>query len=202
VVVAEPLPEWLSVVREETERAGALLVIDEIKTAGRIALGGGTERYRIRPDLVVLGKAIANGFPLAVVGGRADIMAGVTHTWISSTLATEFVSLAAGRATLAVLERDNVPGRLGDTGRALLAGLGRLAEQTPEVIAEVVGIPQMCFCRFREEQQGPAVARAAARRGLLFKRSAYNFVSLAHGEGDIAASLAILAEAADEVARM
>ena len=202
VVVAEPLPEWLAVVREETERAGALLVIDEVKTAGRIALGGGTERYRIRPDLVVLGKAIANGFPLAVVGGRADIMAGVAHTWISSTLATEFVSLAAGRATLAVLERDDVPGRLGDTGRALLAGLGRLAEQTPEVIAEVVGIPQMCFCRFREDQQGPAVARAAAQRGLLFKRSAYNFVSLAHGEGDIAASLAILAEAADEVARM
>ncbi len=202
VVVAEPLPEWLSVVREETERAGALLVVDEVKTAGRIALGGGTERYRIRPDLVVLGKAIANGFPLAVVGGRADIMAGVAHTWISSTLATEFVSLAAARATLTVLERENVPRRLGETGQAFLAGLRRVAEQRPDVVAEVLGMPQMCFCRFRNEPQGPALARAAARRGLLFKRSAYNFVSLAHGPGDIALTVEILAEAADEVARM
>jgi glutamate-1-semialdehyde 2,1-aminomutase len=202
VVVAEPTPEWLSVVREETERAGALLVIDEVKTAGRIALGGGTERYRLRPDLVVLGKAIANGFPLAAVGGRADVMSGVAHTWISSTLATEFVSLAAARATLAVLERESVPRRLGEIGRSLLAGLRQLAGRRPEVIAEVAGIPQMCFCRFREEQQGPALARAAARRGLLFKRTAYNFVSLAHGDADIAASLEILAEAADEVAGM
>ena len=92
VVVAEPTMEWLQVVREETHRTGALLVVDEIKTACRLAVGGACERYRIRPDLVVMGKAIANGFPLALVGGRTDVMAGVSRTWISSTLATEFVS--------------------------------------------------------------------------------------------------------------
>ena len=54
------------------------------------------ERYGIRPDLVVIGKAIANGFPLAAVGGRADVMDAVSGTWISSTLATEF-GLARGR---------------------------------------------------------------------------------------------------------
>jgi glutamate-1-semialdehyde 2,1-aminomutase len=202
VVVAEPTPEWLVTVRDETERAGALLVLDEIKTAGRIALGGGVERYGVRADLVVLGKAIANGYPLAVVGGRADIMSGISHTWISSTLATEFVSLAAAKATLAVLERDRVPERLAEIGGRLLGGLTRLAERRPEVIAAVAGIPQMCFCRFREERQGPALARAAARRGLLFKRSAYDFVSLAHDEATIDTSLDVLDEAIAEVARM
>ena len=147
----------------------------------------------------MLGKTIGGGLPVAAIGGRADIMAGVAHTWISSTLATEFVSLAAARATLTVLRREDVPRRLGETGQALLAGLRRVAEQRPDVIAEVLGMPQLCFCRFRNEPQGPALARAAARRGLLFKRSAYNFVSLAHRPGDIALTVEILAEAADVI---
>jgi glutamate-1-semialdehyde 2,1-aminomutase len=202
IVVSEPTPEWLETVRSETERAGALLVLDEVKTAGRVALGGGAERYAIRPDLVVLGKAIANGFPLAVVGGRREVMAAVAHTWISSTLSTEGVALAAARATLQVLERDRVPEALERVGARLLAGLERLAERHPAVIGGVAGVPQMCFCRFQQERQAPALARAAARRGVLFKRSAYNFVSLAHDEGTIDQTLALLDEALDEVARI
>ena len=97
IIVREPDPEWLQVLREETQRIGALMIVDEIKTICRLAVGGACERYRIRPDLVVMGKALANGFPLAAVGGRAVVMAGVSRTWISSTLATEFVSLAAAQ---------------------------------------------------------------------------------------------------------
>jgi glutamate-1-semialdehyde 2,1-aminomutase len=202
VVVHEPSPEWIATVRGESERVGALLVLDEVKTAGRLALGGGIERYGIRADLGVLGKAIANGFPLAVVGGRREVMEAITHTWISSTLATEFVSLAAARATLTVLERDGVPERLARVGGRLLDGLNALAARRPEVFAEVAGVPQMCFCRFREERQGAALSRAAARRGVLFKRSAYDFVSLAHDDATIDATLAVLEEAAGDVARM
>ncbi|MGH7629050.1 MAG: aminotransferase class III-fold pyridoxal phosphate-dependent enzyme [Gemmatimonadales bacterium] len=201
VVVAEPTPEWLTAVRTETERAGALLVLDEVKTAGRLALGGGTERYGLRPDLAVLGKAIANGFPLAVVGGRREVMSAVAHTWISSTLSTEFVSLAAARATLAVLERERVPAQLGRLGARLLAGLEALAARHGEVVAGVAGVPQMCFWQFREERHARALARAAARRGVLFKRSAYDFVSLAHDEPTIDATLALLDDALHEVAR-
>jgi glutamate-1-semialdehyde 2,1-aminomutase len=202
IVVTEPTSDWLATVRDETERAGALLVLDEVKTAGRVALGGGTERYGIRADLVVLGKAIANGFPLAVVGGRRDVMSAVAHTWISSTLSTEFVSLAAARATLTVLERDQVPQRLAHAGGRLLTGLQSIAARYPGVIAGVAGVPQMCFWQFREERYAPALARAAARRGVLFKRSAYNFVSLAHDDPTIDASLALLEEAVSDISRM
>src|SRR6266571_9201947 len=69
LIVVEPTREWLDVLRTETTRVGAVLVFDEIKTAFRLAVGGAAERYAVRPDLVVLGKALANGFPLAVVGG-------------------------------------------------------------------------------------------------------------------------------------
>jgi len=182
------------VLREETTRAGAILIADEIKTIGRLAMGGGCERYDVRPDLVVMGKAIANGFPLAAVGGRADLMAGVTRTWISSTLATEFVSLAAARATLAVLQARRVPEQLGRVGAWLLDGFRGLAERHPRHLRGVGGVPEMCCLLFHDEATGARVAAESARRGLLFKRSPYNFVSMAHGEREIEQGIGVLGE--------
>jgi glutamate-1-semialdehyde aminotransferase len=183
------------VLREETTRAGALLVVDEIKTVCRLAVGGGTERFGIAPDLAVLGKAIANGFPLAVVGGRAAVMASIAHTWISSTLATEWVALAAARATLAEMVARDVPRHLSRVGGRLLAGLERLAVRHPAVVTGVGGLPEMCFLQFRDDTASRRLAAAAAHRGLLFKRSAYNFVSLAHDEAIIDSTLERLEEA-------
>jgi len=196
VVVTEPSREWLETLRTETERVGAVLVFDEIKTAFRLAIGGAVERYglKARPDLVVLGKALANGFPLAAVGGRADLMAGASRTWISSTLATEGVALAAARATLEVFERDDVCGHLHRVGTRLLHGLHGLQRRYPDTISGVGGIAEMCFLHYATEDLSRAVAIGAAKRGLLFKRTAYNFVSLAHDEATIDHTLEILDE--------
>ena len=194
VVVTEPSREWLEVLRAETERAGAVLVFDEIKTAFRLAVGGAAERYGVRPDLAVLGKALANGFPLAVVGGRADLMAGATRTWISSTLATEGVALAAARATLEVFEREDVCGHLHRVGTRLLHGLHELQRHHPTAITGVAGMAEMCFLHYATEELAWSVALGAAKRGLLFKRTAYNFVSLAHDEATVDRTLETLAE--------
>jgi glutamate-1-semialdehyde 2,1-aminomutase len=201
VVVAEPSAEWLSVLREETSRAGALLIVDEIKTACRLAVGGACERYGIRPDLVVMGKAIANGFPLAVVGGRTAVMAGVSRTWISSTLATEFVSLAAAKATLEAMVSARVPAHLQRVGSRLLAGLGALVEAHGDILTGVGGIAQMCFLQYADDAVSHSVTAACAQHGLLFKRSAYNFVSLAHTEALIDQSLQALGEALSTVGK-
>jgi glutamate-1-semialdehyde 2,1-aminomutase len=194
VVVAEPSREWLEVLRSETERAGAILVLDEIKTGFRLGLGGAVARYGVRPDLVVLGKGLANGFPLALVGGRAEVMAAATHTWISSTLATESVALAAALATVDVIEREDVPTHLHRVGTRLLHGLHRLQHEHPHVLPGVGGIAEMCFLHYLNEEVSRAVAAGCARRGLLFKRTAYNFVSLAHDEGMIDRTLETLEE--------
>ena len=194
VVVSEPTREWLDVLRAETQRVGAVLIFDEIKTAFRLAIGGAAERYGVQPDLAVLGKALANGFPLAVVGGRADLMAGATRTWISSTLATEGVALAAARATLDVFERQAVCDHLHRIGTRLLHGLHRLQRTHPDAIAGVAGMAEMCFLHYATEDLSRAVAVGCAKRGLLFKRTAYNFVSLAHDEGAVDRALDILDE--------
>jgi glutamate-1-semialdehyde 2,1-aminomutase len=195
VILGAPDPAWLAVLREETTRVGAMLIADEIKTICRVAVGGGCERWGVRPDLVVMGKAIANGFPLAAVGGRADVMAAVSRTWISSTLATEWVSLGAARATLGVVVAQDVPGHLGRIGARLFAGFGTLAERYPGLLRGVAGIPEMCCLQYHDDAAGAALAAAAARRGLLFKRGAYNFVSLAHDEAGVDRALEILDDA-------
>ena len=197
VVVSEPTREWLEILRAETQEAGAVLVFDEIKTAFRLAVGGATERYGVVPDLMVIGKALANGFPLAAVGGRADVMAGVNRTWISSTLATESVALAAALATLEVFEAEQVCAHLHRVGTDFLHGLHRLQHEHRHVLTGVGGVAEMCFLHFASEEVSRSVAAACARRGLLFKRSAYNFVSLAHGTAEIDTALGIL----DEVLR-
>jgi glutamate-1-semialdehyde aminotransferase len=199
VILEAPDPDWLAVLRDETLRAGAVLVADEIKTVCRLAVGGGCERYGIRPDLVVMGKAIANGLPLAVVGGRADIMDAVSRTWISSTLATEMVSLAAARATLGVMADAAVPAHLTRVGTRLLAGLETLAARHEGLISRAAGLPEMCFLEYRDEPLSGRVALACVERGVLFKRSAYNFVSLAHDEAAVDRALGVLEEALSSV---
>jgi len=201
VVVAEPSREWLETLREEATQAGAVLVFDEIKTAFRLAIGGATERYRVVPDLVVIGKALANGLPLAAVGGRADIMAAAARTWISSTLATESVSLAGAVATLDVFEREAVCAHLHRVGTGLLHGLHRLQHEHRDLVGGVAGVAEMCFLHYANEQVSRAVAAGCARRGVLFKRTAYNFVSLAHTETDVDRTLGVLDEVLKEVAR-
>lgn len=192
VIEAAPKPEWLRVIREETRRTGAVLIFDEIKTAFRVSLGGAAARWGGEPDLIVLGKAMANGFPLAAVGGRKEIMRETRNTWISSTMATEFISLAAARATLQVARFTALPARLAASGSLLYRGLERLAASFPERVVSVGGIPELCHLRFPDESASERVARACARRGLLFKRNAYNFVSLAHTETDIHEALGTL----------
>lgn len=199
VIEAEPSNEWLQVLREETRRVGALLVFDEIKTALRVAPGGAAERWGGEPDLVVLGKALANGFPLSAVGGREIIMRGVESTWISSTTATEFVSLAAARATLKVAAARVLHQYLRRVGTRWHEGLSGLAAKYSTMVRRVAGIPEMCHLRFADDRVSSGVAVACARNGLLFKRSAYNFVSLAHRNEDVDEALTILDQALAEV---
>lgn len=198
VVDAPPSPEWFRVLRQETEAVGALLILDEIKTVGRVAPGGAVERWGggVTPDLVVLGKAFANGFPLAAVGGRAEVMETVHRTWISSTLATESVSLAAALATLEVMEIDHVPAHLARIGGLLYAGFLDLAGRRPDLIENVPGIAEMCWVRWRNEGVSRRVTIEMARRGILLKRSAYNFVSLAHDSAQVERTLGALDEVA------
>jgi glutamate-1-semialdehyde 2,1-aminomutase len=205
-LVSEPVVEgapdlaWLRAVRAAATRVGAVLVFDEIKTGIRFGPGGAAARYGVQPDLVVLGKALGNGFPITAVLGPREMMQAATRSWISSTLATESVGLAAALAVLDVCETTDAVRRIAAGGERLLAGFQYLADAYPQVVTGVGGVAEFTFLRFRDAALGSWVAAAAAARGMLFRRAPYNFVSLAHDDATVTAALERLGDAVAEVA--
>ncbi len=197
IVVLEPVIErppsraWLEAARELCAARGAVLAFDEIKTAFRLGRGGAAERWGVHPDLAVLGKALANGFPLAAVVGRGALMAKAKETWISSTLATEYVALAAARAVLDVWDEVDVARHLGEIGRLLQEALRGEAGRGGY---EVLGMPEMLFLRFADAERERRFLAGCARRGVLLKRGAYDFPSLAHGRSEVHETLAAVRE--------
>jgi glutamate-1-semialdehyde 2,1-aminomutase len=196
VVERAPSAAWLAAARRLAgERS--VLIFDEIKTGFRLGPGGAAARWEVTPDLAVLGKALANGFPLAAVVGRGDLMERVRATWISSTLATEFVALAAAGAVLDVWSDTDVAGHLARTGRAIQDGLAALA--APGL--DLCGLPEMWFLRFGEVERERDFLLACVRKGVLLKRGGYNFPSLSHERGDVEETLSVVREVLAEARR-
>jgi len=107
--VVAPVSGFLQGLRDLTERAGALLIFDEVITGFRVAPGGAQELFGVRPDLTVLGKIIGGGLPVGAYGGRADLMDLVAPSgpvYQAGTLSGHPVVMAAGEATLAQLTPD------------------------------------------------------------------------------------------------
>src|SRR5262245_12396614 len=103
--VLPPRDGFLEAIRAACDRAGALLIFDEVMTGFRVARGGAQERYRVRPDLTTLGKVIGGGLPVGAYGGRADLMRRVAPegpVYQAGTLSGNPLAVEAGLATLRV----------------------------------------------------------------------------------------------------
>lgn len=102
-------PEFLQALREETRKAGALLIFDEVMSGFRVAKGGAQEVYGIDPDLTTLGKIIGGGLPVGAYGGKAEFMDAVIpcgKVFQAGTLSGNPLATAAGIATLTALDED------------------------------------------------------------------------------------------------
>lgn len=187
-IIIEPLVHevasvaWLETARRLAERTGAVLIFDEVKTAFRVLTGGVQALTGVTPDLTTLGKAMANGYPLAALVGRAAVMTHATKTWISSTAATESTGLAAAKAVLEWHERVDVPDRMAIAGGMMQEIIGTALTEAPWVGVRAEGPPMMWRLVGDTPEQLDALVAAAARGGVLLKRGAYQFGALAHDE--------------------
>ncbi len=103
--------EFIKMLREETEKSGALLILDEVISGFRVALKGAQSLYGIKPDITCLGKVIGGGFPLAAFGGRADVMnclAPLGSVYQAGTLSGNPIAVEAGLQALILCERAGV----------------------------------------------------------------------------------------------
>ena len=182
--VIERLPDeaWINRARSLCDAHGAVLIFDEIKTAFRLRTGGYQSVAGVTPDLAAIGKALANGFPLAAVVGRSGVMEAAARTWISSTLASETSALAAAAAVLDRHLRDDVCGALSRAGSAMQVAVERAIETSGFRRATVGGLDCMWLLRFDRDDEQSRFLELALHEGVIFKRGAYNFASLAHDD--------------------
>ena len=123
MVFDEPRDGFLHELKAACRRNGTLLVFDEMWTGFRFALGGAQERFGVQADLMCYSKAIANGMPLAVLAGRADVMRLCEKdVFFFTTFGGEALSLAAAKATIRELGDRRVPAYLERQGRVLRDG--------------------------------------------------------------------------------
>lgn len=121
-----PIPGFLECLREVCDRHASLLIFDEVMTGFRVALDGAQGLYGIRPDLTTLGKVIGGGLPVGAFGGRADIVDRIAPqgpVYQAGTLSGNPVAMAAGLATLEIVEQAGFHERLTDTTRQLVDGI-------------------------------------------------------------------------------
>jgi len=228
-VIVEPVPanaglllqrrELLENLAVRCRRHGALLIFDEVISGFRVAPGGAAELFGITPDLATFGKVIGGGMPVGAYGGRRDLMEHVAPlgpVYQAGTLSGNPVAMAAGLATLDVLEREDGWARLEALGAELDAGVRELIHrrEAPASFARLGSLFWLAmqpgetprrFDRVAPEAapRYAALHRALLGRGVYLAPSAYEvgFLSTAHTPADIALTVTALDEALAEVPR-
>ncbi len=206
-----PRPEFLTSLRDLTQQHGALLIFDEVITGFRHGLGGYQKIAGITPDLTTLGKAIANGYPLAALCGKAEYMdrcAPGGDVFFAGTFNAHPLSISAALSTVEILERPGSYAHLFGLGERMRRGLQTLVEQKG-IEAAVTGYGSVFVLYFmkppfesytdllrNDAAQFVAYRRALIERGVYelpinLKRS---HISLSHTEADIDYSLNMAAE--------
>jgi glutamate-1-semialdehyde 2,1-aminomutase len=202
-----PKSGFLAGIRELCTKHGCILIFDEVMTGFRVGLECAQGLYGIKPDLTTLGKVIGGGMPMAAFGGRRDIMqclAPVGAVYQAGTLSGNPVAVAAGLATLKLVQAQGFYEKLAASTRQLTDGLIAIAkkysvpfcaqsvggmfglyfrEKLPSSYAEVMDCDREAFNRF---------FHGMLQEGVYFAPSAFEagFVSAAHGDAEISSTLA------------
>ena len=202
-----PAAGFLQTLREECTRHGALLIFDEVMTGFRVARGGAQARFGVRPDLTTLGKVIGGGLPVGALGGRREIMqklAPLGPVYQAGTLSGNPIAVAAGLATLKIVQSEKFQESVERITQALVEGLAAQAKKaavtfSSQSIGSMFGIyfrnaPPRSFAEVMQcdRERFKRFFHAMLERGVYLAPSAYEagFVSAAHGDAEIEATLA------------
>lgn len=203
-----PLPEFLPGLRALCDEFGALLIIDEVMTGFRVALGGAQAHYGVVPDLTCLGKIIGGGMPVGAFGGRRDVMQALAPTgpvYQAGTLSGNPIAMAAGFACLSEVAKPGVHDTLTALTTQLAQGLeaAAKAQHIPLVVNHVGGMFGLFFTDAPSVTCYQDVTQCNVERfkrffhlmlaeGVYLAPSAFEagFMSLAHSPQDIKHTIA------------
>lgn len=211
-VIIEPIPgnmgvvipkeEFLTGLREITLENGALLIFDEVISGFRVGPGGAQELYGLMPDLTCLGKIIGGGLPVGAYGGRRDIMKQMApegDIYQAGTLSGNPLAMAAGLATLRILQERDVYQELENKGRMLFSGLEDAAKAAGvKVVINRIGsmgalffgehpVTDFASAKASDAEKFKGYYAKMLEQGIYLAPSAFEacFVSTAHDEKSI-----------------
>ena len=211
-VIMEPVNFWppvagfLEGVRDLAHEHGALLIFDEICSGFHFGLGGAQKKFGVTPDLACFGKAMGNGFPIACVVGRADLMKVFEEIFFSFTFGGDVASMAAAMKVLDVLEGTDALARMNVNGRLLQEGLNALVKRAGlQDRIECVGYPFWSLIKFLDAEGKDSFllrslfAQECVKRGVLLL--ATHNMTAAHDPLAIEGTLKIYAEVCKTMAK-
>ena len=202
-----PVEGFLEILRSHCTDAGAILILDEVMTGFRVARGGAQEIFGITPDLTTIGKVVGGGMPAAAFGGNAEVMASIAPegpVYQAGTLSGNPLAMAAGLATLRLLEDPEFFESLGQQSGKLMDGLATECQAAgiPLAVESCGGMFGFVFCSDGPVRKFSQVAAADIGRfkkffhgmleqGVYLAPSAFEagFVSAAHGDDEISRTL-------------
>jgi glutamate-1-semialdehyde 2,1-aminomutase len=202
-----PESGFLETLRAVCDQYGAVLIFDEVMTGFRVALGGAQAHYAVKPDLTTFGKVIGGGMPVGAFGGKKEIMhriAPLGPVYQAGTLSGNPVAMAAGLTTLKLLQEPGFYARLTAKTQAVTSGMQSIADRLsiPFTTNQVGGMFGFFFSeekhitRYEQVVAGDierfkTFFHGMLRQGVYLAPSAFeaSFVSIAHSEDDIEATL-------------
>jgi len=213
-----PRPGWLEKIRELCDRYGIVLIFDEVKTGFRIANGGAQEYFGVRADLVTYAKALGNGFPVAAIGGKEEVMVTIQPGAVAhgGTYTGNVVGTAAAAATLEVLENEPVIETVFQRGRRLMDGIHEILTRTgiphfitglPSIFSFILGVEEepvdfRDYCR-GDDDLYDRLAMALIERGVMPDSDGREpwFLCYSHTDEVIDETLTVFEEAVKHVVR-
>jgi glutamate-1-semialdehyde 2,1-aminomutase len=139
-----PLPGFLEKIRELCDKYGIVMVFDEVKTGFRLSNGGAQEYFNIKADLATYAKSLGNGFPIAAIAGKEDVMMTVHPGEVAhgGTYTGNVIGTSAAIATLELLESEPILETIHKRGKALMEGIDEILTEA-DLPHSVTGVPSM-----------------------------------------------------------
>lgn len=197
----EPKSGFLEGVKAISEKYSTVLIFDEIRTGFRLSLGGAQKYYGIIPDLACFGKAMANGYPISAITGKAEIMrTGEKEVFISSTFFPNSLPYIASLKTIEILERENVLEKIWEKGGRFFKRVKKVIENS-NVGAELSGIAPMFFITFKKDAQKIYKEKRKSfytqliRRGVFMQPYHHGYIAYRHTEDDLNNTVIVIEEA-------
>lgn len=212
----EPLPGFLDFIRARCDEYGVVFILDEVKTGFRIAPGGAQEYYGIRPDMATYAKALGNGYPVAALGGKREIMSiigrGVSQ---GGTYTNNKPGVAAAYATLDLIQNQPILQTIAQRGRRLMDGLKQIFAEAgipvciqgyPAMFSFAVGVEKVVNQRewnHSDKEYYLRLMEAAYERGVMpdYDPREPWFLCYTHGEVEIDKTLNVMQDVVKNVKR-